>query len=160
MHFITLTDGMVCAIDGTDLSLVSQYTWFHKEYNGCEYAVTYTGGKTIFMHRLIMGDPKGLQVDHEDGNGLNNQRSNLRVATYPQNQANQRLSKANTLGYKGIVRLPSGRYRAQAKCYGVRYYLGAYDTKEEAAKIYDAFMVTQFGDFAMTNEKLGLFIGS
>lgn len=97
------------------------------------------------MHNLIMGQ---LGVDHRDHNGLNNKRSNLRVATNGQNQANRRTSAQ----YRGIFKDRSGKWVARIRQpVGKREYLGYFSDPEEAARAYDRAAVRIHGEFALLN---------
>jgi hypothetical protein len=106
------------------------------------------------MHRVIMGDAAtGLQIDHCDGDGLNNQRANLRVCTSSQNNWNQRISKANTTGFKGVSR--PARLRGMVNCHvatiqlnGKRRYLGRFPTAEQAHAAYCEAAKKLHGEFA------------
>lgn len=108
MKTIALSKGYVTQVDDEDYGWLSKIKWHVKAYN--ERKIYASGwikenGKWrhVLMHRLIMDvtDPK-IQVDHRSGDGLNNQRHNLRLATNAQNSCNQRLSRANTSGYRGV----------------------------------------------------------
>lgn len=120
--------------------------------------------KYYSLHRFILGidDPK-IFVDHIDGNGLNNQRSNLRIATPAQNCQNSGKQKNNKSGYKGVV--------IRLECKGVKYkkpryqvnlginskghrktiYGGIFDTPEEAARRYNELAIQYHGEFAYQN---------
>lgn len=102
--YIPLTQGYVATIDAADLHLVDGYTWtaIVRPYTVYAYRKDPGTGKNVHLHRVIMGDPEGLTVDHRDGNGLNNTRSNLRSATKAQNNRNQRVTPRNTSGVKGV----------------------------------------------------------
>lgn len=109
------------------------------------------------MHQFIINTPKGLEIDHKDGDGLNNQKINLRVCNRNQNGANLRKNKRNTTGFKGVY-LNKLRKTFQAYITPNRkhVYLGAYATVEEAALAYDESAIKHFGEFAKTNKIMGL----
>jgi hypothetical protein len=110
LAFIPLTQGYTAVIDADDVPLVESWNWHAHAGWRTVYAVRpapcNADGKrqTVFMHRAIMSAPDGMEVDHIDGNGLDNRRStNLRLATRSQNQHNQGISRANTSGFKGVT---------------------------------------------------------
>lgn len=143
-------------IDEEDLPLVSQYRWCVYVKPHTTYAVAYrehdNSLQTIRMHRLIMGDPPGLDIDHRNRNGLDNRKENLRAATRTQNMQNQRRHRNSRYPYKGIARDKSGRYwRAAIYVNGRRKDIGRFATPEEAARAYDEAAVRYFGEFARTN---------
>jgi hypothetical protein len=98
------------------------------------------------MHRFILGLQPGdkRQGDHINGNSLNNQRCNLRIATNSQNGANARKHSNNTSGYKGVTwNRKLQKWRVQIAC--------CFDSKKEAAKMYDLISQLVFGKFARPN---------
>jgi len=108
MKTIQLTQNKVALVDDEDYEQLSKYKWCAHRIDNNWYAVrcTWNGGKRIFiqMHRDVLGLKKndGKQTDHKDFSGLNNQKSNLRVCTYHENNQNRRQHKRNTSGYKGV----------------------------------------------------------
>lgn len=98
--------------------------------------------RTVHMHRLIMQCPENMEVDHINGNALDNRRENLRLASSSQNKRNRR--SFNKHGLKGIAKAPDGRWRAVIS-------LGTFDTKEEAARAYDKAARLIFGQYARAN---------
>lgn len=108
-------------------------------------------GKTYQESRLawlyMTGAWPERQIDHRDGNRLNNSWSNLREATPVQNSANRRKRSDNTTGFKGVVRR-GRRFRAYAKIDGIRKYLGTFLTAEEAAQCYKLAVSRIHGEFA------------
>jgi hypothetical protein len=102
------------------------------------------------MHRAILeGAP---QVDHIDGDGLNNQRSNLRPATQAQNMANSRKYSTNTSGFKGVGwHKAAKKWRADITFDYKTRYLGLFPTAEDAARAYDSAAKSLFGVFACLN---------
>lgn len=157
--------GRVVLVDDADYELVMQYRWFVWErtmangtVNG-PYATARRGrGRrcgTVRMHRLLV--PDGPGVDHEDGNGLNNQQSNLRPASKAQNAANSRKGKANggvtaSSSFKGVT-WDKDRclWRAQITARGVGRNLGRFADEAQAARAYDAAAREAFGEFAKVN---------
>lgn len=113
---------------------------------------------TIFMHLavahingVIMPDQK-YDLDHKDGNPLNNQVSNLRPARRSQNIYNSVVRRDSKSGYKGVhLKKANGRYYAKIKIDGKLYSLGGYADPEEAAYVWDQFAVVIHGEFARLN---------
>lgn len=106
------------------------------------------------MHRLILGLPAHRPfVDHKDGDGLNNQRGNIRIATQSQNCMNMtaRTPSASSR-FRGVTwHARAQKWQAQIGCNHLRYYLGSYDTEESAARAYDAAAIVLFGEFSRLN---------
>ena len=106
--------------------------------------------KRELTHRLVWLWVHGYlpeQIDHIDGNRLNNRVSNLREATTSQNHGNIGISSTNTSGYKG-VRLRGKRWSAAIKKNGKFRYIGTFDTPEEAYSAYCTVAKEVFGEFA------------
>lgn len=110
--------------------------------------------KSEFLHRVILERilgrslSKNEDVDHIDNNGLNNKRSNLRIATRSQNMQNSRLRKDNTSGYKCVVKRTNGRYSARIYVNKKYMWLGTFDTPELAHRAYCEAAIEHFGEFA------------
>ncbi len=164
MKYINLTKGYQAIVDDDDFLSLNQYKWHTLEQPKATYTALYAcrkdytndSKKPIFvrMHRLILNAPKNFQVDHINGNTLDNRRSNLRLCTNQQNQFNC-YAKNNRTGYKGVSWLPTIRgskhYRSQVMVNGKYVYLGYFKTALEAAKAYDAKAKELYGKFAKTN---------
>jgi hypothetical protein len=152
MKEIKLTQNKVALIDDEDFERINQYKWYAQKQKNNFYARRWIRvGKykqlAIRMHREIINAPKGSDVDHIDHNGLNNQRSNLRVCSRSQNLMNLNLNN----GYKCVYLLSSGRYKCQIHYNKINYYYGTYDTPEEAALVYNKKAKELFGEFANLN---------
>lgn len=120
-------DNKEILFDVEDFDLVSKSTL---SVNGQGYANGHLDGKMKNIHRLIMNAPKGLQIDHKNGNRLDNRKSNLRLATDEVNQHNQTKAK----GYTWLK--INKRWQAQIKANNKRIYLGSYNTEAEARAAY------------------------
>ncbi|HET8693565.1 MAG TPA: AP2/ERF family transcription factor [Aquabacterium sp.] len=109
--------------------------------------------KTYLAHRIVWalsyGDWPTQSIDHIDGNKTNNALSNLRLANHSQNQAN-RFATSST-GFKGVSKLPNGRFQAQAGGNVGKKYLGTFNTAEEAAQAYNIAAQAKFGQYARLN---------
>lgn len=149
---IPLTRGLYAVIDLEDYALVSRFKWRAMKSKGSFYARAYLpGNKALAMHRLIAKTARGQWPDHRDGNTLNNRRSNLRIATRSQNNANR--SGSGKTPFKGVRRNPHSTANAKrvwlARVAGI--YLGGYETSEEAARAYDTKARELYGEFACVN---------
>ena len=162
MKEIPLTKGRVALVDDEDFEYLNQFNWYtYLNPRGYAYANRQkdrhgTTSTTVAMHNVITNAPKGLKVDHIDFNGLNNQKSNLRIATHEENQRHQRKFRTNTSEFKG-VKWDKGKWRAAITIRGHEIYLGRFVNVVDAAKCYDAEVVKQFGEFAVTNASLCLY---
>jgi hypothetical protein len=134
-----LTDGTTTCIDKTDEALVSGHSWHANPGRYTTYAAARIGGRFVKMHRLILGDPVDLEIDHRDGNGLNNRRSNIRVATRSVNAANAKTYRSNNSGVRGVwFEQRTRRWAAMVSHQGVRHWVGRFGTLDEAADAWRA----------------------
>jgi len=147
---IKLSHGFTALVDDNMFDFLSQRKWsVFEDRCGKKYAVC----QNIRMHRVITNCPENMEVDHIDGDGLNNQLSNLRVCTKSQNMANRKINKNNTTGFKGVRRFyyNKNKYTSKVNTNGKQYYLGIFNTAIDAAKAYDKKARELFGHFAKTN---------
>lgn len=157
MKTIQLTKGYSTSVDDADYDWLMQWKWC-AFVNNCARHVVYAvrGRRTddeektslIYMHRVLMS-AGGLVVDHKDHDGLNNQRSNLRLATIRLNSANNR-NGANKHGFRGVVSRDK-KFRAKITIDRSTKSIGTFNTPEEAARAYDAAAIKEFGEFAKLN---------
>lgn len=147
---IQLTKGQVAIIDECDawVAVLKWHALARSDGKGYYAARKSTGKSAELLHRVIMNAPAEMLVDHCDGDGLNCQRSNLRLATYSQNNMNSR--RFGSSGYKGVSRAGS-RWRALIGSRTNRKHLGYFDNPIEAAMAYDAAAKIIFGQFARLN---------
>lgn len=159
MKEIALNNGMVALVDDGDLPTISKFKWRAVKHRRTFYAVTspYQDGRqtTVRMHRYILSLQPGVLCDHRNGNGLDNQRLNIRICTAQQNAQNRRVTGKD--GLKG-VRLRTDRNVRPLKPWVARISvdrrnisLGCFATAGEAALAYDSKARELFGEFAVTN---------
>jgi hypothetical protein len=131
-------------IDDADLELIKGYNWRIAEGNKTLYAKAYIPGsgfasrKDIYMHRLIMGAGPGDEVDHENGNGLDNRRDNLRFLTHGNNVRNATYKKQKNFDLpRGVYPQKNGKFIAQISAPDIKRHLGTFRTVEEASDAYE-----------------------
>jgi hypothetical protein len=151
MKTIQLTRGLVSLVDDADYESVSNHSWYAMMPKGARtwYAASRMGGRIVMLHRFLMNPPTKMVVDHIDGNGLHNFRSNLRVCTQSQNGANRPKARKNG-GFKGVCKQGS-RFVAYIRPNRVKEHLGSFATAEDAAMAYDNRARQVWGEFAKTN---------
>lgn len=157
LAFVPLTKGYEAVIDADDVPLVSGWNWHARIDKNTVYASrnreTDADGRrgAISMHRQISCSPDGMEVDHRDGDGLNNRRMNLRVATKSQNQSNRKTSILSQTGLKGVTPYKrDGTWHARISLNGRRISLGYYKTPEDAHSAYCNASAKLHGEFGRT----------
>ena len=156
---IPLTQGKIALVDDEDFERVMQHKWCAVKYTRKDGTVNWyakrgiyrKGGNagSVLLHRFVLNAPKGVQVDHQNGDGLNCTRANLRRASHAENQRNRR--SHNRHGYKGVWEV-AGRWTATiADGNGGNHHLGTFASKDLAAAIYDEAARHFYGEFARTN---------
>lgn len=151
MREIPLRRGGVTLVDDEDYDALTMYGW---GLVSTKYVVRWDGvTKTnILMHREIMCAPEGMQVDHINGNKLDNRRCNLRVVSEQQNHWNQGPHKDSASGFVGVAWCRNCRvWRARIMQCGKNHHLGRFNTAEEAARARDAKARELFGEYARLN---------
>lgn len=160
--YVPLTMGYEAIIDAEDVEWVQRDNWRAsiERRADCSLRTVYalrtdrSNGikRTLALHREILKPPPGLQVDHINGNGLDNRRANLRIATPAQNARNARMRRNNTSGFKGVrLHKPSGKWVAEIKVNNTTKSLGAYEAAAEAHAAYaraSAELHQEFGRLA------------
>lgn len=138
--YVPLTRGYEAVISVADVPLVDGVNWYAMAAGGTIYAVRKgprPKQRKIYMHRAILSDPDGLEVDHINGEGLDNRRCNLRAATRAQNARNSHVSNANTSGYKGVSWDKRDRkWQAFIAVNGLRHFLGRFACPTAASLAY------------------------
>ncbi len=161
---IQLTQGQVTLVDDIDADLaeIKWYAAFDPSYgqNGAFIAsrkIKINGGQsTERLNRVILSlmlnRSLGINeiVDHKDRNTLNNQRNNLRLATPSQSGANQKRSKNNVTGFKGVS-VSRSKYQSNIYLNGKKVYLGTFGDPILAAQMYDIKAKELYGEFAVLN---------
>lgn len=149
MKRIKLSKGKVALVDEISLPILSGNKWVVTSSGTRWYAIRGRGEKRQYMHRLLAEAPKGKDVDHINGNTLDNRLINLRVCTRQQNTFNAK-SRNPKSGYKGVAKY-NKKWGARLTINGKNLYLGVFDTPEEAARKYDSIAKSIYGEFARTN---------
>lgn len=154
MKQIRLTQGKVALVDDADFEWLSKRKWHAVRHPSGRTFYAGTGAPRVFMHTEILGKFEGKHPDHKDGNGLNNQRSNLRPATPSQNGANRRKQlKPSSSRFKGVTWHKRDRvWQVSIMVGGKAIFVGTFHSETEAAKEYNRRARFIFGHFANLNE--------
>lgn len=153
MKEINLSQGQVALVDDEEFESLNQYKWSAMNRGNTFYAkrtiIVDGKQKSVLLHCAIMN---GKGVDHIDHDGLNNQKSNLRICTQSENLMNQRKQKNRSSIYKGVFFLKrTKRWGATIQINGKHKHLGYFASETEAAKAYNAKAIELFCEFANLN---------
>jgi len=158
MKRIPLTQNQYALVDDEDYDYLMQWKWYaNKDRGGCYYGVrniVRPDGKRgrQLLHRLIMGNPVGMVVDHANRNTLDDTKGNLRICTTAENSRNKKIQSSNRSGYKGVGWYnPRSVWRARIQYRGKIYSLGYFKCPIEAHKAYCEASKKYHGDFGCTN---------
>ena len=155
---IQLTQGKVALVDDADYEYLSQWKWHAQLIKGRWYARRsirkgFPKQISLSMHQVILNTPNGMESDHKNGNGLDNQRHNLRVCTKYKNMYNQNIqTRSKSSKFKGVYW--SKKYRkwvAQIRVNHKAIWLGQFNSEIEAANTYNMAAKRIFGEFAKLN---------
>jgi hypothetical protein len=157
MKEIQLTNGGVALVDDEDFDELNKYKWFSHKEKYTTYAWrhirkgSHQYGK-IKMHRQILNSEDNQLVDHINGNGLDNRRSNIRLCTSQQNQMNKVKSENCSSGFKGVsYHSQNKKWRATINFNRKQISIGCYPSEKEAAIAYNNRAIELFGEFARPN---------
>lgn len=160
MKEIELSQGKKASVDDRDFEWLNQWKWYCTPIKrGTCYAARhiYIGGKrtNLFMHQLLLITPERMEIDHLDGNGLNNTRNNIRICSHAENIHNSS-AIIKSSRFKGVSwHAKDKRWRAQIAVNGTRVHLGQFTDEREAAFAYNKAAVLYFGEFARLNQLEG-----
>lgn len=135
-------------VDDEDFERVNKIKWYALDSNKngkLFYAINNSTGKTILLHRFILGFPDPGTVDHTNGNGLDCRKNNLRIASRSENARNRKFTK-NKTGFIGVYK-NKHRFQASVRINGKNKSIGYFSTAKNAAKAREKFVKKLFGDF-------------
>lgn len=158
MKEIALSRGLVALVDDEDFVELSKYKWYANPVGARIYArrdVVIDGKRIrIYMHKMILRTDN--LVDHINGNGLDNRKTNLRSANFQLNGANRHTKRKRYSGvpskYHGVCWHKAARkWMSAITVKYERIYLGLFESEEDAARAYNKEATKQFGQFATLN---------
>lgn len=148
MKEIPLTKGKIAIVSDCDYERLMQHSWCMHPGG---YAKARINKKYVLMHRWIMGARDGQEIDHINGNRLDNRRENLRFCNSYQNHQNKH-SRNSTSGYKGVSwNKYHKKYRVRLSPKAGDVFLGYFTDPIEGAKAYDRAASEHYGEFADLN---------
>lgn len=137
MRIILLNKNLSALVDDEDFEWLSEYRWYAVEYSRVKnrfYAKMSSRRKTL-MHRLLLNAPRELEVDHMNGNTLDNRKSNLRLATRSENARNCLVRIDSKARFKGVeYRQDKGKYSAYYTLNGEKHHIGYFDDALSASE--------------------------
>ena len=144
--------GKTALVDDEDFEMVNRYRWYVATDGSARLNVKIEGKQaTLPMHRFILKPPREKEVDHKNGNRLDNRRCNIRVCTSSQNIAWNIPKKKSKSGYRGVYQSKVKNWEAMITVKQRAIYLGTFKNKIDAALAYDDAARKYFKDFARPN---------
>lgn len=152
-----------CLLDDDDYEWARYFKWSAEQARNTIYVVRRKikgkNSRTLRLHREVMRARGHEEIDHKDGNGLNNIKKNLRLCSCIQNQQNRIKRGTGKCGskYKGVFYRKRRSDGKKGRCFAyitidkARFNLGTFDTDIEAAKEYDSKALYYFKEFARLN---------
>ena len=153
----------VALVDDRDFDSLNRFKWYAWKLPPDRWYAARNcpriGGKQqhVSMHRFLLGARKGEAVDHVNGDGLDNRRVNLRLASQAQNLANARKKRTwnghpTSSRFKGVMwHRAAGKWKAEIRVGGRSRYLGLFADEVEAAEAYNRAALQIFGEYARLN---------
>ncbi len=151
MNTIELTRGYTAIVDDCDFEYLSGFTWYAQVIGKKIYAARRPVSGMIYLHREIFRLEKGdkREVDHINGNTLDNRRENIRLCSHAENNRNKGKQSNNKSGFKGVsFHQRNKKWTAWIAINREHIYLGIFGTAEEAHKAYCLAAENHHGEFA------------
>lgn len=134
MKTIALTRGLIAKVDDSCFEFLSKHKWQAVKMGNTFYASRCSN--SILMHREIMGNPVGMEIDHINRSGLDNRLNNLRICTRSQNQHNRRKQQSSSV-YKGVYwKKSANRWCSQIQVDRKNIFLGYFSNEKDASGAY------------------------
>lgn len=149
IRIIPITQSFSCTVDLSDFEHLSRFSWYAVKTKRIVYAARKVRGIHFFMHHAIMGKHEGLRVDHADGDGLNNRRSNLRVITNRQNIRHTKTVRG-AVPFRGVYKA-HGKFKSEMVIDGSIYRFGVWTVPEDAARAWDEGLLKHGNGFGFPN---------
>lgn len=152
MQYLKVHSSHLVKVDDEDFERLNKHKWHvEKRGSGLLYVFTRMDNKIISLHRFILKNPHN-PIDHINGDGLDNRKSNLRICSHAENMMNRKIHKNNNSGFKGVYfDSPKKKYRAKIRFHSKFYHIGYYSSAIEAARAYDTVARNFFKEFARPN---------
>jgi hypothetical protein len=156
MKEIILTQNKVALVDDEDYNELNKYNWCAYHDDNMWYARRGTNRnkiqKTILMHREILNAPKGIMIDHINGDGLDNRKENIRLCNNLINGQN-RHTVYGTSQYQGVYSPRNNKKWMSRITINKRlFYLGSFNSEKLAAIAYNIAALKYYGADAKINE--------
>lgn len=152
---VRLANGAYALVDATDATRIDAFRWTAYTMRDKQYVVALHTDPRVYLHRFLLEAPSGYEVDHINGDPLDNRRANLRLVTHAQNLQNQRPQMGRSSRYKGVSKCQRVRLRecwiSQIKVAGTTVHLGHFRSETAAARAYDAAARHHWGAYARIN---------
>jgi hypothetical protein len=146
---LELTQGFRALIDDDDYAWLSQFKWHIARIGKANRP---RRSDKLYLSRIILDAPKGMVVDHINGDTLDNRRVNLRICSVGNNRKNNRIYARNKTGFKGVtIHKKYGKYQAFIVNNKKSIWLGYYDSAENSGRAYDVAAKKYHGEFACLN---------
>jgi len=153
MKKIPLSQGKYAVVDDEDYEWLNKWKWHYLNGYAQRWS-SYVNGKreAIRMHRVVNVTPVGMHTDHINGNKSDNRKANLRSASPSENQYNSFVDSSNSSGYKGVsFHKGTQKWGAKISYRGKGFWLGVFESLEDAAETYDVAAYHLHGEFAKMN---------
>jgi hypothetical protein len=155
MEMINLSDTLSTKVDDEDFAHLNRFNWSRCSSGYAVRRKILNSGRrvVVYMHREVLNFPRGFDVDHINGDKLDNRKSNLRAVTKQQNQFNRGAIKGSSSKYKGVSWLSAKKlWRASIKIDTKYRHIGLFTTEIVAAAAYNAIAIEHHGDYARLND--------
>ncbi|MEK6883422.1 MAG: HNH endonuclease [Nanoarchaeota archaeon] len=146
--------GKFALVDDGDYQKINSIKWYFCEgYARHDIRFSKTSKKIIFMHRVVLNNfNRNIEIDHINGDKLDNRRNNLRIVTRQQNMFNRRKRKLLSSKYKGVSwNKKNKNWRAMIRINNRTLNIGSFRNEQDAASAYDIKAKEIFGEYSHLN---------